>query len=82
MDGISLGPIPHPDPHAVLASIRGTPGQPSGASECHAAAHGDSVMLFDEMSAAEGALGRFPGIQVMALLKSLLLTVTDAMPVK
>lgn len=31
--------------------------------------HGDSVMCFDEVSAARGALGRLPGREVMGLIK-------------
>lgn len=31
---------------------------------------GDAVASFDEISAAAGALGRFPGQQVMPLVKS------------
>jgi 2,3-bisphosphoglycerate-independent phosphoglycerate mutase len=31
--------------------------------------HGDSVARFDEVSAAGGALGRFPGREVMGLVK-------------
>ncbi len=33
------------------------------------AVRGDPVRSFDEVSAARGALGRFPGSQVMPLIK-------------
>ena len=69
VEGISLCPISHPDPHAVLA-VR-TPGELPVAHDDDAAIHGDIVRRFDEISAAKGALGRFPGNQVMALVKSL-----------
>lgn len=35
------------------------------------ATSGDDVFAFDEISAAEGCLGRFPGSQVLSVIKEM-----------
>ena len=35
------------------------------------ATSGDSVSAYDELSAAEGCLGRFPGSQVLTIIKQM-----------
>lgn len=72
MEDIPLGCLSHPDPHAVLAADRNPVCQNPAAPDCHAAAFGDNVRRYDEISAATGALGRLPGSQVMRLVKSLM----------
>jgi hypothetical protein len=46
----------------------------SSSSRCSGAACWDEVVAFDELSAARGSLGRFPGSQVMPLIKDFLHT--------
>ena len=71
IEKIPLQPIPHPkleDAGGGLAldqSISDHPRQ-------KAAVLGDSVSCFDEISAADGALGRLPGCQVLTLVKGLM----------
>lgn len=69
MEDGPLQPIPHPtlEQASRLLSTRGKE-QPNQ----KAAACGDSVSRFDEISAAGGALGRLPGCQVMTLVKGLM----------
>ncbi len=73
--GIPLKPIPHPNPGESVADLLATRAEngPEGTAAVETSAqHGDSVREFDEVAAAQGALGRFPGSQVMPLIRSFL----------
>ena len=78
LEDIPLGCLSHPDPHAVLAANRNPLGPLSAEPNSHGSAFGDTVRRYDEISAATGALGRFPGSQVMTLVKGVLSTVNHA----
>eukprot|EP00887_Chlorella_sp_A99_P007404 scaffold2.g7404.t1 len=80
---IPLGEIPHPsseESERVLAAAaantssssaqqQSEPADPGGSRRLHGLTFGDSVAAFSELDAAEGALGRFPGSQLMTLIK-------------
>ena len=71
LEGVPLQPIPHPhleDAGQYLSTRDDVTDQPRR----DAAACGDSVCRFDEISGASGALGRLPGCQVMTLVKGLI----------
>ena len=44
----------------------------SAGLEASRSRHGDSVMQYDELAAARGCLGRFPGSELMPFLKSVM----------
>lgn len=74
--GLSLGPIPHPDPaESVAELLEKSSSQQTPACAGSHSEHGDGVVSFDEVAAAQGALGRFPGREVMPLVKSFLSSV-------
>ena len=78
VQGIPLKPIPHPDPKESIADLLATRGEnesEGAAAEKDSAQHGDCVRDFDEVAVAQGALGRFPGSQVMPLIRSFLAAV-------
>lgn len=72
VEGIPLEPIPHPDPAERVADLLAKAESRGRAAAETGAIHGDGVGRFDEVAAAQGALGRFPGSQVMPLLRSFL----------
>ena len=73
VEGIPLEPIPHPDPAERVADLLAKATESKGRAAAETGAmHGDGVGRFDEVAAAQGALGRFPGSQVMPLVRSFL----------
>lgn len=80
---VPLGPIPHPHAAPGAGTARAGNGHANGGQRAdenqeHAEQRGgpagwvagDGVRRFGEAAAAEGALGRFPGSQVLPLIKS------------
>ena len=71
--GMELGPIPLPheesdDEHGVQGAPPPGCGPPASQA-APAVAFGDGAVRFSEAAAAAGALGRFPGSEVMPLVK-------------
>ena len=66
VEGVDLAPFPMPAEDAALAAAQ-------GGGEARRAARrvfGDAVEAFDEVACAAGFLGRFPGSEVMPLLRT------------
>ncbi len=67
---IPLEPIPHPDPGESVAELLSKANGVEGTAAPERTVQlGDTVGSFDEVAAAHGALGRFPGSQVMPLIR-------------
>lgn len=73
IDGISLDPFPLPTvvPGEDLEWRESHKMEEERNQECQAFG-GDSVCEFDEISAAKGCLGRFPGGEMMGIIKKFL----------
>ena len=68
MRAIQLEPIPHPaakEPHWATGAQQSW----NDLTASTAPTFGDGVAAFDEMKAARGFLGRFPGSEVMTLIQ-------------
>ncbi|CAL8468172.1 g7711 [Coccomyxa elongata] len=71
--GIPLEPIPHPDPGESIADLLATKIENESVVTAAVETSAQHVVReFDEVAAAQGALGRFPGSQVMPLIRSFL----------
>ncbi|GMH33625.1 hypothetical protein BSKO_01459 [Bryopsis sp. KO-2023] len=73
VDGISLDPILNPDmakpPTQHEMQAQAGQQQADRKAKVNQVVYGDPVNSFDEICASEGALGRFPGGQIMPLIK-------------
>jgi 2,3-diphosphopglycerate-independent phosphoglycerate mutase len=72
---VPLGPIPHPQreymrfPQGTPLSVETNGAEHRDVDGAGRALRGDRVRKFSEIDAAEGTLGRFPGSQVMNIVK-------------
>ena len=72
LNSASLETVPMPATDVPLPCLVGASSKVSAELPPAGAMAGDSVRTFDEVAAADGALGRFLGAGIMPLLKSLI----------
>lgn len=70
LPSLPLPSIPHPSSDVKTLSELDAAANVADARKQQLGCTGDSVLTFGEQAAAEGALGRFPGCEVMPMIKN------------